>query len=302
MANIVHHAESLDDRVAGLAFEAALLSVVERAVEPGRCPPGLASAIRYGVFPGGARLRPRLLAAVAFAAGEPSPEALEAACVAVELLHCASLVHDDLPCFDDAETRRGRPALPRVYGEARAVLVGDALIVLALEQAAEAAGHADVASGAAVLKELARAAGANGGLVAGQAWELEATAPLDEYHRAKTGSLFTFAARAGALVAGGCADRWGEVGRLLGKAYQTADDLADAAATSVETGKSTGRDEALGRPSVVRALGPERARAQVRHAIAEALDAIPEGPRSGELRFWLSTQLVHAGIFGAVGV
>ncbi|MEE7477910.1 polyprenyl synthetase family protein, partial [Methylobacterium hispanicum] len=116
----------------GRRIETALEVAVSSAEAPG-APPLLAEAIRYAVFPGGHRIRPRLCLAVARACGDDDPEAADAAAVAIELLHCASLVHDDLPCFDDAPLRRGKPAVHVAYGPALAVLTGDALIVAAFE-------------------------------------------------------------------------------------------------------------------------------------------------------------------------
>ncbi len=113
-------------------IERALNDAIGRAEVPG-CPPRLAAAMRYAVFPRGARVRPRLCHSVAAACGEDHPAATEAAGAALELLHCASLVHDDLPCFDAAETRRGRPSVHKAFGEPLAVLTGDALIVLAFQ-------------------------------------------------------------------------------------------------------------------------------------------------------------------------
>src|SRR5215467_5097344 len=118
-------------------IERALNQAVGSAEVPG-CPPRLAAAMRAAVFPKGARVRPRLCHAVASACGDDEPEATEAAAAAVELLHCASLVHDDLPCFDDADLRRGRPSVHAAFGEPLAVLAGDALIVLAFQTLARA--------------------------------------------------------------------------------------------------------------------------------------------------------------------
>ena len=122
-------------------IERSLHEVVAQADQPG-CPPRLAAAMRHAVFPRGARIRPRLCLAVAAACGEDAPAVSEAAAIAIELLHCASLVHDDLPCFDDAETRRGRPSVHRAFGEPLAVLAGDALIVLAFQTLAQGAATA----------------------------------------------------------------------------------------------------------------------------------------------------------------
>ena len=113
-------------------IEKALLDTVSSMGGPD-IPPQLAAALRYAVFPGGARVRPRLSLAVARACGDSCPRLADAAAASIELLHCASLVHDDLPCFDDAETRRGKPSVHKAFGEPLAVLVGDALIIGAFQ-------------------------------------------------------------------------------------------------------------------------------------------------------------------------
>ena len=144
------------------------VELVLRAALERSAPARLHDALIHAVFGGGARVRPRLTLAVARAidAREPSPLTLASA-AAVELVHCASLVHDDLPCFDDAATRRGRPTVHSLYGEACAVLVGDALIIAAFETLAQ------VQAPSSFFLVLAQAAGAKGGLVSGQALELE---------------------------------------------------------------------------------------------------------------------------------
>ncbi|HJL15020.1 MAG TPA: polyprenyl synthetase family protein [Sandaracinaceae bacterium LLY-WYZ-13_1] len=237
-------------------------------------PPALARALRYAVFPGGARVRPRLCLAVADAGPNDAPALVEAAACGLELLHCASLVHDDLPCFDDAAERRGKPSVHRAFGEPLAVLVGDALIVLAFETLARA-GAAAPARLAGLTGILATAAGTPHGLVAGQAWESEASASLEAYHRAKTASMFVAATTAGALAAGRDPAPWRGVGERLGAAYQVADDLLDAHATPESAGKPTRRDAALARPSAVDALGTDGAVARLRALVAEAAAAVP---------------------------
>src|SRR3954468_13943955 len=188
----------------------------------------LAAAMRHAVFPRGARIRPRLCLAVAAACGDDDPTAADAAAAAVELLHCASLVHDDLPCFDDAPTRRGKPSVHRAFGEPLAVLAGDALIVLAFETLAR--GTARVPDRlAALAMVVGRAVGAPNGIAAGQAWECEPAVDLSEYHRAKTGALFAGATLAGAAAAGADPASWRELGERLGEAYQVADDIRDTA-------------------------------------------------------------------------
>ena len=237
------------------------LSTIEQALETAvsscetlGCPPRLAAAIRYAVFPGGARIRPRLCLAIAAGCGEPHSPLAEATAASIELLHCASLVHDDLPCFDDAEVRRNRPSVHRAFDERIALLVGDALIVLAFQNVARAFADAPDRLPGIVLA-LARAAGAPGGIVAGQAWECEDATPLEEYRRLKTGALFVAATVGGALSAGADPAPWRALGDRLGEAYQVADDIRDALGTEDELGKPTGRDEALGRPSAVTQFG-----------------------------------------------
>lgn len=267
-----------------LALETAVSSATKSF-----CPPRLAEAVHYAVFPGGARVRPLLCLAVARACGEPQGPAIEAAAASIELLHCASLVHDDLPCFDDAEMRRGRPSVHAAYGESLAVLVGDALIVLAFEQLATAlAEHPQRLSG--LIKSMGQAVGMSGGLVAGQAWESEPKIPLSLYHRAKTGALFVAACSAGAASAGHDPAAWADFGLRLGEAYQVADDLRDATSTASEIGKPTGRDSALDRPSAVRSLGVHAAINHLHDLIAEALDAVPLCPGASEFKAEIARQ------------
>lgn len=254
-------------------IETALTTAIARA-EAG-APPALAGALRFAVFPGGARVRPHLCLAVAGACGDDTPQLADAAAAAIELLHCASLVHDDLPCFDNAAQRRGKPAVHRAYGEPLAVLVGDALIVLSFETLALAAGSAP-ARLAPLLSTLTRAAGSPHGLVAGQAWESESAVLLSSYHRAKTGALFTAATMAGALAAGGDPAPWRALGDALGDAYQIADDLLDAVAGPGEAGKPTGRDASLSRPSAVATWGVDGALGRLHRLVQNAQDAVPD--------------------------
>jgi geranylgeranyl diphosphate synthase type II len=192
-------------------------------------------------------------------------------------------VHDDLPCFDDAAQRRGKASVHRAFGEPLAVLVGDALIVMAFETLARASSAAP-ARLAPLLAMLARAAGAPHGLVAGQAWESEPAAPLEEYHQAKTGSLFMAATMAGAVAAGADPAPWRTMGERLGEAYQVADDLLDAVAQPHEAGKPTLRDAALARPSVVSMRGIDGAVARLRALVAQAVASVPECPGAEPLR------------------
>lgn len=257
-------------------IEQALAAALDTVAVPG-CPPRLAEAVRHAVFPGGARVRPRLCLAVAAACGSKDYAAADAAGVAIELLHCASLVHDDLPCFDDSPLRRGVPTVHRAFGEPLAVLAGDALIILAFEHLARVL--ADTPDRLApLLLTISRSVGMPHGITAGQAWECEPQVTVEEYHRAKTGSLFTAATAAGALVAGADAAAWSIVGDKIGEAYQVADDLRDVAASAQEVGKPVGRDAVLNRPSAAGELGIDGAIARLRGLVTGAIDAIPPCP------------------------
>jgi geranylgeranyl diphosphate synthase, type II len=269
-------------RMASARADPALRSAIALVTAEG-CPPRLARALSYAVFPGGSRLRPQLSLVVSAACGDGDPAAADAAAAAVELLHCASLVHDDLPCFDDADSRRGRPSVHKVFGEASAVLAGDSLIVMAFG----VLGRLTPSKSGPLVLELCRAGGAAGGIAAGQAWEAELAAPLDEYHRAKTASLFEAAAAMGAIAAGAQPGPWRRFGEMVGRAYQAADDLLDAVGHSATAGKPTRRDAALGRPSLVRTEGLSGARARLASLLDDAVRATPSSDDGLLARRWL---------------
>jgi geranylgeranyl diphosphate synthase type II len=246
-------------------------------------PPRLAGAMRHAVFPGGARIRPRVCLAVARACGAPDAATADAAATAIELLHCASLVHDDLPCFDDAPLRRGRETVHVAYGVDLAVLTGDALIVLAFEVIG-AAGETESTRAARLLLEISRSVGAPRGIVAGQAWECEPCVPLADYHRAKTGALFIAAAVSGAIAADADPAQWREFGDKLGQAYQIADDVRDVSGTTHELGKAPGRDATLGRPNAVREYGLRGAVQRLQALLDAAVGAVPRAGEGDQLR------------------
>jgi geranylgeranyl diphosphate synthase, type II len=263
-------------------IEQALASALARA-EGAVCPPRLAAAVQYSVFPRGSRIRPRLCLAVAAACGDDTPPVSDAAAAAIELLHCASLVHDDLPCFDNASTRRGMPSVHRAFGEPLAVLAGDALIVLAFQTLV----WGTVASPGrlpGLVATIARSVGLPGGICAGQAWECEPQVDLAEYQRAKTGALFAAATVAGAAAAGAEAEAWRSLGERLGEAYQVADDIRDAVADPEEIGKPVGRDADLGRPSAVLRLGMDGATQRLERLVAGAIESIPDCPGAADLQ------------------
>lgn len=241
------------------------------------CPPRLRQAMRHAVFPAGARVRPRLLLAVADACGAPMNDAALDIAVALELMHGASLVQDDLPCFDDAAQRRGQPSVHAAFDDRLAILASDGLIMAAYLCLANAAGVAGERR-AALVALLARHAGANGGITAGQAWESEAHVDLERYHAAKTGSLFAAATESGALLAGEPAERldaWAALGARVGAAYQVADDLKDATGDAVALGKPVNVDARLERPNAAASLGLDGAAARLQEHVDGLLSAIP---------------------------
>lgn len=262
-------------------IEHALQAAIARAEVPG-CPPGLAAAMRHAVFPSGARVRPRLCLAVAAACGDDEPALSDAAAISIELLHCASLVHDDLPCFDDAAIRRGRSSVHREFGQPLAVLAGDALIVLAFQTLARIVHQPQRL--AILVTTVSRSVGVPFGIVAGQAWECESHVDVAHYHRSKTGALFAAATIAGAAASGANSEPWRQVGEMIGEAYQAADDIRDAAGEADEIGKPTGRDAALGRPNVVAELGLAGAVQRLEQLVAGAIAAIPPCPGAADLK------------------
>ena len=263
-------------------IDRTLATAIARGDTPG-CPPRLVAAMRHAVFPRGARIRPRLCLAVAAACGEDAPELAAAAAAAIELLHCASLVQDDLPCFDDAATRRGRPSVHALFGAPLAVLAGDALIVLAFQTVA-LAGATQPARLAPLVMTIGGAVGVPFGIVAGQAWECEDSIDLSRYQQEKTGALFAAATVAGAAAAGVVAEPWRRLGACLGEAFQVADDILDAAARAEDVGKPVGQDAAHNRPNAVRALGLAGAIARLDALAADAVDSVPDCPGAGLLR------------------
>jgi farnesyl diphosphate synthase len=234
-------------------------------------------AMRYATLDGGKRMRPFLVLQGASLFNVATSSALRAA-VAIEMVHCYSLVHDDLPAMDDDDLRRGRPTVHKKFDEATAILAGDALLTRAFRVLGDAATHGDAAVRADLVVALAEAAGA-AGMVGGQMLDLLAEkTPLDiggitRLQRLKTGALIAFSAEAGAIL--GKAPMPARLALRayahdLGLAFQIADDLLDAEGTEEEVGKKTGKDAARGKATFVSLLGAERARAQARMLAEQA--------------------------------
>lgn len=253
-------------------------------------PTKLHAAMRHSVLNGGKRIRPRLLLATAEACtGGPMDEdtaelALRAA-VAVELIHSASLVHDDLPCFDDATLRRGKPTVHCAYGQPMAVLAGDALITQAFETISDYEGQ-NQRRALRLVRLLSQATGSLRGIIGGQSLELHpeqwdhgtlSMEFVEEYHEKKTAALFDYSMRAAAIAAGygrEQQDRWGEVGTKLGLAFQLIDDLLDLYMDEEATGKTTGRDRALERPNGALVEGSDETVRRLSQLIDEACGLI----------------------------
>jgi len=230
--------------------------------------------MRHAVFPGGARIRPQLCLAVAKACGDDAPALSDAAAVAIELMHCASLVHDDMPCFDDADTRRGQITVHKLYGEPLALLTGDGLIVMAYQVMARA-GRLHPARLADLISTISDGVGAPDGIVAGQAWECETKVALSQYQRAKTGALFVAATCAGAQAAGVDPTPLRALGEALGEAYQVADDIRDVMGQAETLGKPVGQDAQHGRPSAAADLGLAGALAYFQKLMDAAVISVP---------------------------
>jgi len=229
----------------------------------------LYEAMRYGSLGGGKRLRPFLVLNSASLFGVNPDCALRAA-VAVELVHCYSLIHDDLPAMDDGDLRRGRPTVHRQFDEAAAILAGDGLLTFAFEVLADPATHEDPHVRCGLVAALAKAAGPHG-MVGGQMLDLIAEhetfdiGTVTRLQRMKTGDMIAFSCEAGAILGkAGAPQRHAlrAYAHDLGLAFQIVDDLLDVEGTEAETGKSVGRDAVAGKATFVSILGRERARNQ----------------------------------------
>ena len=293
------------DQHALQVWSSAHLAQVEQALERwvgGDAPAGLGQAMRYAVLDGGKRLRPLLVMAAreAIAAGDgdaqPAPgrqkavprtgfdeAALRAAC-AVELIHAYSLVHDDMPCMDNDVLRRGKPTVHVQFGQAQALLAGDALQALAFELLTPEDAGVPAAVQARLCRLLAHAAGSSG-MAGGQAIDLSSVgvaldeARLREMHRLKTGALLQSSVMMGAACGEASAAAWAGLsayGAALGLAFQVVDDILDVTQDSATLGKTAGKDAAQDKPTYVSLLGLDRAQAQARDLLDQAHAALEQ--------------------------
>ena len=253
-------------------------------------PTRLHSAIRWSVFAGGKRFRPALVLAVGATFGAANDRLLRTAC-AFEMIHTYSLIHDDLPSMDDDDLRRGRPTCHIKFGEATAILAGDALQALAFQTiAADEKLSTDIR--VRVIAELSRAAGTPSGMVAGQARDLDAEAQtvdavaLEQIHREKTGALICGAARCGAIIGGANDDELEAVtdyGRNLGLLFQITDDLLDVTASASAMGKTPGKDARASKATYPAVHGIDATRRQIDIVRRSACDAATSINRPAEL-------------------
>lgn len=264
------------------AIDAALESAV-RAWDG--TPSKLIEAIRYSLFAGGKRLRPALtLGAAELVCGSGEP-AFPAAC-AVEMIHTYSLIHDDLPGMDDDDLRRGKPTLHKVYGEALAILAGDALLTMAFDTAA-AAGNTEV------IREIAHASGVSG-MVGGQALDLESEgtpltlAAIENIHRRKTGALIRASVRCGALLANADPEELAGLtafGEHLGLAFQIADDILDVTGDTETLGKPAGSDAGRNKSTYPSVAGLDAAKVLAEEEAGRAIESLASfGPAGDSFR------------------
>ncbi len=268
------------------------LLTAESLAGPGQPADRLIAAMRHGSLNGGKRLRPLLVRQSAAVLGTPAAATLTTG-LAVEMIHCYSLIHDDLPAMDDDDLRRGRPTVHKAYDDATAILAGDALLTHAFGLLAGEAAHADPAVRVWLVAELAAGAGA-GGMVGGQMRDIEgekAFVPeraIAEMQAMKTGALIRAAVRMGAILGGADLEALGHLttyADAAGRAFQLADDILDVTATTNAMGKATGKDAGMGKQTLVSRIGVEAAQRQLGEMIHDALSALlPFGDAAEGLR------------------
>jgi farnesyl diphosphate synthase len=291
-ARLVNATSQFQDHLTGIAKDVDVLLDRLLAGEPleGEIarPSRLLEAMRYASLGAGKRIRPFMVVESAALFGVPRSQALMAG-AALECVHCYSLVHDDLPAMDNDDLRRGRPTLHKAFDDATAILAGDGLLTFAFDILARPDTHPNPAVRVELVLALARASGL-GGMAGGQMLDLAAEGRFDggtakrlgetdvaRLQAMKTGALLRFGARAGGILGqASAADRAAieRYGMAVGQAFQIADDLLDVEGDPETVGKSTGKDAAAGKATMVGVLGPKGARARLRALVAEAEAAL----------------------------
>jgi geranylgeranyl diphosphate synthase type II len=266
----------------------------------GQPPETIHRAMRYSLFAGGKRIRPALCIAAASAVTDDAPGVDDAACT-LELIHTYSLIHDDLPALDNDDLRRGRPTCHKVFGEAMAILAGDALLTLAF-QVLCCADAVSISRRVELIRELATASGTVGGMIAGQVHDLQGEGQLptaellDCIHRAKTGALLRASVRMGGICAGADADQYDALSRYgehVGLAFQIVDDLLDVEQSSEELGKTAGKDAEQGKITFPAVYGMERSHAMAAEELRNAHAAIETFGDRGRWLHELADLVVH---------
>lgn len=275
-------------------FSAFYLPIIERGLDQysrgdAKADVLLTQAMRYSLLLPGKRMRPLLVLLAADACGGSIAQAMPVAC-AVEMVHVFSLIHDDLPAMDNDDLRRGKPSNHRVYGEAQAILAGDALFALAFAVLAAHVCPSDIAL--SCMEELARATGPEG-MAGGQSMDMRGLGnavnigTLDLLHRRKTGALIRCALQMGGIIAKASDDQLVALttyGENLGLAFQITDDLLDVEGSAAKAGKTIGKDQAQGKCTYPALLGVEESRKRAEGLIAEAVKAIsPFGKKAEAL-------------------
>lgn len=282
------------------SYRADIDAALESYLDLGpNCPEKLQQAMAYSVMAGGKRLRPVLVLLACEACGGKAVDALPAAC-AIEMIHTYSLIHDDLPAMDNDDLRRGKPTNHKQFGEAMAILAGDALLTLAFQVVAQDVQPQDVA--AACCADLAAASGATG-MVAGQVADLEAedsgikeVQHLESIHRRKTGRLLSCALSLGARIAGAdweMRNHLIEYGKCVGLAFQIADDLLDISGDCETIGKQTQKDAHHGKLTYPSLLGVEASRKRAEQLIQEAQDRLKPFGEHGQRLSALASFIIH---------
>lgn len=257
-------------------------------------------AMRYSLFAGGKRVRPWLALATAYAVN-PNPVGIEDAAGAIEMIHTYSLIHDDLPDMDNDDFRRGRPTCHKVYGNALAILAGDALCTLAF-QVLGSLPHVDDTVRARLVVELATASGTVGGMIGGQVHDIEGEGKppeaslLEKIHRAKTGALLRSSVRIGAIYAGATPDQLkalSEYGEHIGLAFQIVDDILDVEASSEALGKTAGKDAAQQKITFPAVYGLDESKKMAQNELAASYDALKSFDASADELRRIADLIVH---------